>query len=288
MLIFIVNPTAGNGYAAKAAEEIRQVLESRSIEHEMWMTERTGHAAELARKAACMEACTGIISVGGDGTAFDLIGELGDCDKPVGFIPAGTGNDFVKTIGIPRKPLEALEFILTHEPRPVDIGACNGRYFLNVSGVGFDVTVLDQTAAVKKYMRGLMPYLIGLLRTIGCFQPVKVQYEMDGQAGEQSVLILSIANGRFIGGGIPICPSAQVDDGMFDVILVDSVPRWKTPFYLPGLMMGRIEKFGITRHVRCKRIKLHSPGMRLQIDGEIFTMDDADFQLLPGHKLLYW
>lgn len=288
VLVFIVNPTAGNGYAARVAELIRDEMNAQALPHAIWYTSRPGESADLAVKAAQDPACSSIISVGGDGSAFDMVSMLNGCTKPIGFIPAGTGNDFAKTIGIPCQPLEALRFILQHEPRPVDVGFVNGRCFLNVSGVGFDVTVLDQTLALKQTMRGIVPYMIGLIRAIRHFQPVHVRYEVDGKAYDRSLLIMAVANGRYFGGGIPICPTAQVDDGYFDLVTVDSVPRWHIPFYLPGLMLGRIDRFGVTQHTRCRHLTIHSPGMRVQIDGEIHTVDDVEYIIKPGHMMLYW
>ena len=181
LLTLIVNPTAGNGYALKMEEPIRQELEKRGVAHTILRTEYPGHATVLARRAAQEADCTGVVSVGGDGTAFEVACGLMGTDAPLGVIPAGTGNDFVKTVGIPRKPMAALEKILSGAPRPVDVGSMNDRLFLNVCGTGFDVTVLDYTVEAKKYVRGILPYLVGLVRAIAHYKPVHVRMEADGQ-----------------------------------------------------------------------------------------------------------
>lgn len=288
MLTFIVNPTAGNGYALKIEEQIKAEMARRELPYAILHTDAPGHATELSAAAAKGADCSGVIAVGGDGTAFEVACGLMNTGVPMGIIPAGTGNDFIKTVSIPKKPLEALEFILTHKPRPVDVGGLNDRLFLNVCGTGFDVTVLDYTLAAKKYCRGLLPYLIGLIRGIAHYKPVHVRFTADGHTEEREVLICSIANGQFFGGGIAICPEASADDGMLDLVVVEHKPRWQLPFLVPALLMGRILSFSFTTHKRCKAVEIFSEGMRLNIDGEIQNIDSAKFSILQGALTLFW
>ena len=288
MLTFIVNPTAGNGYALKIEQQVQAEMARRGLSCQFVHAEHPGHATDLARIASSTDGCTGVIAIGGDGTAYEVACGLMNTGVPMGIIPAGTGNDFIKTVSIPKKPMEALEFILTHDPRPVDVGGLNDRLFLNVCGTGFDVTVLDYTLAAKKYCRGLLPYLIGLIRGIAHYKPVYVRFTVDGHTEEREVLICSIANGRYFGGGIAICPEATADDGLLDLVIAEHQPRWKLPFLVPSLLMGRIDKFSFTTHKRCKTVELYSKGMRLNADGEVSEMDEAKFSVLQGALTLYW
>lgn len=288
MLTFIVNPVAGSGYALKASRQMDEVLKQRNVPYRMLYTSAPGHATELAREAASQADCTGVIAVGGDGTAYEVACGLLNGPAPMGIIPVGTGNDYIKTVGTPKDMLEALEFILTHPARPVDVGRVNDRLFLNVCGTGFDVTVLEYTQAAKKYCRGILPYLIGLIRGISRYKPTHIRYTVDGVTQEQDVLICSIANGRYFGGGIPICPDASPDDGSFDLVLLEHKPRWMIPFYLPALLMGRVLKFPFTTHRRCQHVQIMSEGMHFNTDGEVFPMDKAEVTLLPEQLKLFW
>ncbi len=288
MLTFIVNPTAGSGRALKIEKQLREALEARGTEAVFLRTQEPGHATVLAREAAQQEGCTGVVAVGGDGTCYEVACGLKGTEAPLGIIPAGTGNDFIKTVGIPKKPLEALELILRGNARPVDVGQVNDRLFLNVSGTGFDVTVLDFTLSAKKYVKGILPYLIGLVRGIRHYKPVHMRFTADGVTEERDVLICSVANGRFFGGGIPICPDAAPDDGFFDLVVVENKPRWMIPFYLPSLLFGRVLKFPFTLHKRVKNVSIHAPGMRLNMDGEIEPRDEAHYEILPGALRLFW
>lgn len=288
MYTFIVNPAAGNGYALKTEQSLRNALDNASIAYEFVHTSYPEDATRLAREASLRPDCEGVIAVGGDGTAYEVACGLMGTNVPLGIIPAGTGNDFIKTVNIPKKPLEALDRIIHGQAKPVDVGRLNQRMFLNVCGTGFDVQTLEYTLAAKKYARGILPYLIGLVRTIFSYKPVHVSFTVDGDTQERDVLLCSIANGQFIGGGIPVCPDARPDDGLMDMVIVETKPRWKIPFYLPGLLMGRIDKFKITTHKRCNAMIIESKGMKLNVDGEILTMDRAEFQIMPGKLMLYW
>lgn len=288
MLTFIVNPVAGNGYALKIEDQLKAAVASRGQACRFLHTRAPGHATSLTKTCAVEDDCTGVVAVGGDGTAYEVACGLMGTGIPLGIIPAGTGNDFIKTIGVPKKPLDALEFILTHPPRPVDAGGLNDRLFLNDCGTGFDVTVLDHTLAAKKYCRGILPYLIGLVQAIIHYRPVHVRFTADGRTEERDLLILSVANGRYIGGGIPICPEATADDGLLDLVIVEDKPRWQLPFLVLPLLMGRILRFPFTTHKRCREVEIVSKGMRLNVDGEILDMDEATFTIRAGALLLFW
>lgn len=284
---FIINPIAGTGHALQVEETLKKSLTAlkREAEAVFLRTERPGHATELAREAARNGGT--VVSVGGDGTNLEVAAGLVDAGAAMGIIPAGTGNDLIKTLGIPREPTEALDYMIHHEPRPMDIGTINGRPFLNVCGTGFDVSVLDHAEKHKKRFRGLLPYLLGLIGAIFGNKPVTVSIRRDGgEEQEEKILICAIANGRYIGGGIPICPVAEPGDGRFDLVTVDAVPRWRIPFYLPGLMGSRILKFGITHHELVRSVMLKSPGMRIQIDGEIVSMDEAALEMRAGALMM--
>lgn len=115
-----------------------------------------------------------------------------------------------------------------------------------------------------------------------------MRFTVDGHTEERDVLICSIANGRYFGGGIAICPEATADDGLLDLVIAEHQPRWKLPFLVPSLLMGRIDKFSFTTHKRCKKVELYSKGMRLNADGEVSEMDEAKFSVLQGALTLYW
>lgn len=252
MRMLIVNPIAGCGYALKVMEQVQSVLTARNLPFRVMRTEYPGYAAKLAREAVEM-GCEAVYVIGGDGTFSEAARGLAGSGIPIGLIPAGTGNDFVKTLGTPKEPMAALDFILSHEPRPCDAIDLNGQLFLNVAGAGFDVTVLENVADFGGKIRGLLPYLIGLIRAIWKHQPLKLTYTVNGETRTKDALLCIAANGKWIGGGIPICPDAVPNDGEIDFMVVGQQPRWKVPYYLVRMMMKQILNFPFTEHVLCDK-----------------------------------
>ena len=288
MIAVIVNPVAGSGLAQTIGQKVEALLLQRGVAHAMLYTERAGHATELARAAAAQGADT-VLSVGGDGTLNETAAGLVGSKAALGIIPAGTGNDFVKAAGTPRKWDEALEYVLNNPAHPLDTGMVNDTFFINVCGAGFDVMVLDYANRAKKHVRGIWPYLYGVFAAIRAFKP----FEMTVEIGDKlklhgKYMICTIANGTTIGGGIPILPIANVEDGLLDIMVVDTVPSWRIVFYLPAILGGTLLKKKISHHYRADRCTLTSHNMRLNMDGEIVPMESARFTVQPASLLAHW
>ena len=279
---FIVNPAAGTGFSLSVMQKLEETLSSGNIEYRIFRTERPGHATQIAAELASDAEIAAVISVGGDGTAGEVAAGLTGTGKTMGIIPAGTGNDFIKSAGIPMDPSEALKLILCGKGCPIDTGTVNDRLFLNVCGTGFDVTVLDYAESEKEKHRGLTPYFLGLLKAIFHYKSVELTVTADGEKQQGKYLICSIANGRFIGGGIPICPAADIRDGLLDLVLIRGIRRWQIPFHLPGLMLSRALKFRITKHSRVKEVLIEGKDLRINIDGDIVSLSSADFRINPA------
>ena len=279
---FVVNPVAGNGYALLTMNRLEETLKTRGAEYRIFHTEKPGHATEIALRLSSDPEAAIVASVGGDGTAGEVAAGLVNTSKPFGIIPAGTGNDYIKSCGIPNDPMKALEILLSGRTVLTDTGYVNDLFFLNVCGTGFDVTVLDYAENEKEKHRGLLPYFLGLVKAIFHYRPVHLAIRADGIDEEGDYLICSVANGRFIGGGIPICPLAEVDDGKLDLVLIRNIPRWKIPFYLPGLMLSKALNFKVTRHFRVNEARIRGGKLRVNIDGEIRSMSEVSFKINPS------
>lgn len=289
MIELIVNPVAGGGMAREIARKAEKRLKELAIPFQMHVTQRPGQATELAR-AAAGRGCETVIAFGGDGTITETAAGLRGTGTALGIIPSGTGNDFIKSAGIPSKWEDALDFLLSHPARPVNSGMANDRFFLNECGTGFDVMVLDYAEKVKKRFHGLIPYLYGVVRAVAAFRPIPMHIEigddvvMDGQ-----YMVCAVGNGRFIGGGIPIVPGADLTDGLLDVLVVDAIPRWRIPFYLPALLRGTLHmKKKVAHRFLARSCLLRCENMRLNMDGEIFPISEARFTCETGSLLLHW
>ncbi|MHB8963574.1 MAG: diacylglycerol/lipid kinase family protein [Saccharofermentanales bacterium] len=285
----IINPTAGNGRSAKIGRLVLDRLSELGVAYRVFETTHSGHAEGLAQQCVAENAeC--VLSIGGDGTTFEVAQGLINTRIPLGIIPAGTGNDFIRSLKLPGTPLQVLDFILNHPPRPVDVGRINEKLFINVCGIGFDVSVLDYSVKAKKYFSGMIPYLWGVLCTIAHYNPTESTWNSDGkEVLSKSILVCSIANGRFIGGGMPISPESCIDDGLLDVVVVENVPRLRMIGYLPGLLSGKILTFKDTTSFKGTNITISSPRpMRLNVDGEVLPYDRVEFRILPGELMVFW
>lgn len=295
MITLIVNPAAGNGRSKKIVLSVEASLNEKNIPYRRWETVVPGDATALAQKAAeehrtQPEADDLLLVIGGDGTFLEAVQGLMNSDLPIAEIPAGTGNDFLRALQVPRKPLPALEHILTAEPRQIDIGTVNEDLFANECGAGFDVTVLDHAESAKKYVRGLAPYLWGVIKAIFTHQSRPMRVEADGEVlFEGDCLVFSVANGTFIGGGIPISPRASVTDGLFDLIVVKACSRPRMVSYIPGLLAGKILQFEHTVvHKKVREVlvrPLDNKDLRVNVDGEISNRSQCLFKICP--KTLY-
>ncbi len=281
--ILIVNPVAGNGYALSIAEKVSGILkEEFHTECAIMKTEYPGHAEELARRAAKDPEAGIVFAVGGDGTVSEAVRGITGTGKAFGIIPAGTGNDFIKCVHLPKDPEEALRFAMTHEPRDIDAGVVNGTCFANIIGTGFDVLTLDYAARHKEKMQGMLPYFLGLIQAIFHSRGHHLKISVDGKTQEGDYLLVTAANGIYLGGGFPVNPTALPDDGKLDVVIIRSVPRWKLLFYLFGLVNGAHLKYRITTHLQAEQVILEGTDMRVEVDGLVMPMNRADIGLKKG------
>ena len=287
MIYAICNPVAGSGRGLKIGRQVEDYLRAHGVSFEFHLTERPGHAIQLARAAGSAMADT-VLAIGGDGTALDVARGIYGSGSALGVIPAGTGNDFIKTLKTPKEPMEALKFILSHAAKPTDVGWINGQLFLNAIGTGFDTAVLDAAARFKKRFRGLIPYLLGLLSTLFSYRPVPVTYTLeDGQQVTEELFVIAAANGGIIGGGIPIAPDATVEDGLLDVVMIGPVAGRKLLLRLIGLMRGKVLSFPETTFRRVKELTFSSPGMKINTDGELTPPELVSARVLPGGLLIH-
>ena len=282
MYTLIVNPTSGRGAALDRIAEIESVLKERGLKSAIERATRPLDATRIARSAV-EEQPEGIIAVGGDGTLFEIINGMIGSDVPLLFVSCGTGNDFVRTLKLPKDPVEALKCQLDAPAGRIDVGKMNDFYFLNVAGTGFDVDVLRNAEKYKAKYTGLRTYLFGLFDAIRDFRPMTAKVSFDDEPEEEvSFSILSIGNGRYIGGGMKAVPDAKLDDGLFDVVTVRPVSKPAIALLIALYIAGKHIAIGLGRLRRCRKLSIRHPGMTVNLDGELFSADSARFELLPN------
>lgn len=281
MIDIIINPIAGNGHAKHVSKKIRELLEGSNIPFRYFYTKFKGHGKELAIQSV-KDGAKIVLSVGGDGTTNEIIGGLINSNTALGIIPAGTGNDFVKALNMPKDPIASLHHILKSTPKPVDVGMLNDKAFLNVCGTGIDVSVLEYANQCRKYIKGNLSYIAGLFLAITKHKSNKVKIKIDDNLEiEDKFVICSVGNGRYIGGGIPITQHADVDDSYFDIIMLQDVARLAIPFYLFQLMRGTILRYNKVNYYRAKKLEITSnTPIQFEADGEVSKLSTATIRLL--------
>ncbi len=283
MYYIIFNPTAGAGRSKKVMQAVETQLKQKAVPYQITETKHQKHAALLAREAVG-KGYSGILSVGGDGTLLEVAGALYNTSETLGVIPAGTGNDFRRAIGVPKDPIEALEVILGGYSQKVDIGILGDNLpFINVAGTGFDVEVIRNLEKVRRSFTGGFAYFLAILLTLCKHKSIDMTLTVNGEKLHRKVLLVAVANGKAFGGGLQVAPDADVTDGLFNVLIVNQVPRRRILIELPKLKKGRIKEISVSEQLTCSQIEIVAdPPQYFEIDGDVIGQTPATLTVKPS------
>jgi diacylglycerol kinase (ATP) len=296
----IVNATAGRGRAGLILSQVWAYLDRYGVSADIVHTPHAGAAIAMAADAA-RAGYERVVAMGGDGTVAEVAtGLLQAADEGhesvLGILPAGSGNDYAFGVGIPTQLDLACHRLVDGEVHPVDVirvtadGA--SRYFNNTIGIGLDADVLLETRRLKMG-RGFLLYLFGLLRVLASNGrwPYPVTVTLDGQTLPQhAVTLVSVCNGRRVGGGFYLTPEAQPDDGLFDVIVADQLGRLRLASFITRVMRGTHVGARPVHIFRGRHMVVESErGVPGHGDGEVLCTEGhrIEFELLPG-RLKVW
>jgi YegS/Rv2252/BmrU family lipid kinase len=287
----IINPISGGSRPAAArrrAALASSILSSLGEEGDVVLTERKGHARDLAL-AAVKRGARLVIAWGGDGTVNEVASVLATGAVPLGIVPSGSGNGLAGDLAISRRPELALAEALRASPRPIDAGEVNGRLFFNLAGVGFDAHVaacFDRQSG----RRGFANYVRISVRELLAYQTATYRIDCGPIAdppappGARKALLVTLANGSQFGNGMRIAPDARVDDGKLDLVVFEETSRVRTFGLLPRFFADRIRG---TRGLSFQRIdratiECDQP-MVFHVDGEpVDGGTRLDAKVLPG------
>jgi YegS/Rv2252/BmrU family lipid kinase len=289
----IVNPISGRGAGAESVQPIHKELQAHQLDYELVLTERPWHAAELAIQAV-KDGFGAVVAVGGDGTANEVINGLMQAKKQgfgeaaMGHLPVGRGNDYGYGIGVPTTIPEGCRVLAQDRRLRIDIGLVTGglfpqgRYFGNGVGIGFDAVVGFEAVKLKR-LSGFPSYIVAALKTIFLYYKAPlVEVDYDGVAIQVPVLMVSVMNGRRLGGGFMLAPNGKIYDGLFDLTLAREVSR-PTIFsllfkFMAGTQAGHpAVSTHQARSIKVKALKgvlpAHSDGETLCIDANELTLE---------------
>jgi diacylglycerol kinase (ATP) len=265
----IINPIsggAGAGAARAKAQLALAVVAAHGDRPEVFVTEHVGHARELT-KAAVARGMRLVIAWGGDGTINEVASALAFDEVPLGIIPAGSGNGLARELGVSRRPEQAIADALAAEPRPLDMGEIEGRYFLNIAGIGFDAHIAAQFATATR--RGFIGYAGITARALGSYVPMRYRITSGGTQEDVRAVLVSIANSPQFGNGARIAPAARVDDGLLDLVVFEERSRFLTVCSVPRLFNGTVERIRGCRIRRITDVTIEADlPMAFHVDGE--------------------
>ena len=230
---FIVNPVAGRGRGRRVWQAVQEMLERDGYPYSVAFSSRPGEGPMLARQAA-REGCRLVVALGGDGTVNEVANGIMGSGAALGIVPAGTGSDYIRSLPLPKDPLEAARTLYTGRRLTVDVGLVNNRYFLGVTGIGIDAEVCRRVNEDLTWLGGKKAYIAGLLATLVSYRPQPVKIVMDQLTLEEEVMFVAVANARFFGGGMEIAPQANLQDGLLDVCVIKALPKLELLRAFPG------------------------------------------------------
>jgi len=302
----IVNPTAGRGNGEQVIPQIKRMLSTYDLDFDLVRTERPWHAAELAQEAATAGYDV-VVAVGGDGTANEVLNglmrakTLSPLPPPVGegrgggretcamgVLCVGRGNDFAYGMGVPADLEQGCRALAQDHRRMVDVGKVtggdypDGRYFGNGVGIGFDA-VVGFEAVKMTWLTGYPSYIVAVLKTVFLYYKAPLaKIEYDEQTITQPSLMISIMNGRRMGGGFFMAPEGEPDDGLFDLCIAREVSRTRIFGLIPHFMRGTQATQEPIKTEQARRVVVtavegvlpaHADGETLCIEGQRLEME---------------
>jgi diacylglycerol kinase (ATP) len=277
----ILNPIAG---AVKNIDAIQDRLRELKAER-FCVSAQPGDAEKFAGEASDFDL---IVSAGGDGTLNEVVNGIaqGGCNAALGVLPLGTGNDFARTLGVPNNLDTAIAHIRAGRTRAVDLVRVTSdciRHFVNVSSGGFSGAVDEKLTPEMKRTWGPLAYLRSAAAAFSELRGYTTKVALDNaEAFELDLYNVVVANGRYVAGGIPIAPEADVVDGLLDTVLIPERGPAELAILAAQIIVGKHLSSDAIIFRRAKKIAVSSrPGMWFNVDGELIGNEPATFELLP-------
>ena len=284
-VLIIANPTSGSLAAPKLATRVAELLRARGASVELKVTAARGDAQKFAAAAAsagvvCVAGC------GGDGTLQEIATALEGSTTALGILPGGRCNDFAQALGLSKNTsAEILAAMLAaRKTRAVDLGAMGSRRFLTVATLGFDSAVSRFVENRRLWVKGTLAYLYGVARILPGYEFPHVRLSGDFGVKEGRMLLAATGNAGSYGGAMKIAPEAKIDDGLFDVCVVEKTARLSVLRILPQVLSGGHTTHPAVSIVRTRTLEIETPGGAQFIcaDGETLGQTPCRFEVRPG------
>lgn len=278
----ILNPAANKGRSESRRAEISNYLKGGGLRAIWHSTEEVGHAGRIV-EGLSEEAL--VVAVGGDGTVREVAAACVGTGRTLGVLPAGSGNDYVKALGVGTKMKRALEVLAVGKTRLVDAGEANGVRFVNGLGIGFDAEVAAGVAEAPGYLGGFGRYLWSVGRLLWGFQCHEVRLVLDGERIiESNTILVAAALGTTYGARFRLAPRAKLDDGLFDVVWSEEVSRVGVLRLIPRAFGSTLLEHPKVHMARAREIEVAlAEEIPAHVDGEMLAPTRSfRAHVLPG------
>ena len=277
----VVNPTAGRGLGARIAPIVRERLAAAGLTVDVFATSCAEDVGRISAEVVASGA-DAVALIGGDGTIHLGAQVLAKSGMPFGVIPAGTGNDFARGIGVPLKdPAAAADLIVAGKTRTIDLAVAKDEYITTVVAGGFD-SLVNRRANAMSWPKGNSRYTVATLAELRTFKPLEYVVTIDGEVIETKAMLVAVGTGPTYGGGLQICAGAEIDDGLLDVTIIQPVSRLTLLQMFPKLSKGTHVGHPMLRTFRGRSVRLESPGITAYGDGEVLGPLPVDITIAPG------
>jgi YegS/Rv2252/BmrU family lipid kinase len=293
-LLILFNPASANGRAGKLLPRVEGALTDRGLDYELHLTREPGHARSLVEQSRLGEF-NGVVAAGGDGTMFEVINGLkthpDSAQIPLGVLPLGTGNAFVREMGLTAKDWQlALDVIAKGQVRSVDLGVFEHQdqklYFANVLGLGF---VSDVAALAHRLKRiGNFAYTLAIFLRLAGLRSRRLLIELDGRCIERDSVFVEICNSRYTA-DFMIAPAARVDDGLLDIVLLKRCSRARLIRNFPKVRDGTHVTLEEVEVYQAREIRVTADiDSRLTPDGEVMGSTPVSVSCRPADLSVFW
>ena len=292
--LFVLNPTAGKQDSTNILRrEIEEIASARGLEYRIAVTERHGHAVEIAREAASTGDELRLYACGGDGTLNEVInGAAGFANAAVTNVPCGSGNDFVKTFSEPMA-FRNLGRLMEPEEATFDLIHANESISLNICSVGFDARIGTDMVRYKHLPLVTGPGAYALSVAVNLIKGVHEHYRIeleDGTVLDDRYTLACMCNGRWYGGGYQPLPESDPADGWMDVLLIKAVSRLTVANLISKFKVGQYQALGdLATHLQCRSLTIHADHvLPVNLDGELLRAQDVKFWLEPQAMRVFY
>ncbi|HMA62551.1 MAG TPA: diacylglycerol kinase family protein [bacterium] len=277
----IVNPAAGKGNSIRELPKLQKIFDYYTIDYDFYLTKEPRHATEITR--SIKNNYDALIVFGGDGTINEVVNGLIGSEIPLGIIPHGRGNDFVRSIDIRNNYKKAVRSLINYQVKKIDVGRINDIHFVNGIGVGLDgyINEESQNPGHRGILSSRLVYIWSLLKAWLKWKAVPLKVEIDGKlAMEDHAYLVAIGNGRACGGGILLNPDAVLDDGKLDVNFVSDIPKTKLLYKFHALLNGKIDTIREVNQFIGEKIRIISEHrLPIHYDGEVFNSSQNEIMI---------